>query len=186
MEPEALAARVRARREMARRAYEVGRARYAAWAAAPTLAVVIVAVLMSDQRASALLIGAALYATAALLHWRGRHLGRGVLPGVAAGIVPFAAAHAARLYGHMCTPEGCVSLCVPACLTGGLIAGAGVARLAWRSERLRASWAPACGVAALTGALGCACLGYGGMLALAAGLVLGAAPLALRPAHTRA
>ena len=167
----------------ARRAYELGRARRAAWTAAPTIAVAIVAGLMSPRPGGVALAGVALYATAALLHWRGRHLARGVLPGVAAGLVPFAAAHAARLYGHVCTPEGCVSTCLPACLAGGLVAGAALTRMAWRSGRLRASWAPACTVAALTGALGCACVGFGGLMALAVGLLAGAVPLALRPAR---
>jgi hypothetical protein len=165
----------------ARRAYELGRLRRAAWTATPTLLISVLACFMSNRPIAVALAGVILCVTATLLHWRGRHLGRGVLPGVAAGLVPFAAAHAARLYGHLCTPEGCVSICVPACLAGGLVAGAAVVGVARRSERLRASWAPACGVAALTGALGCCCVGLGGLLALAAGLTAGAAPLALRP-----
>ncbi|AUX39617.1 hypothetical protein SOCE26_010110 [Sorangium cellulosum] len=179
MEPEPLAGL----KHRAYRAYERGRARHAAWAAAPTVAVVVVAALMSDRPLTTALIGAALYAVAALLSWRGRHLERGVLPGVAAGLVPFAMAHAARLYGHLCTPEGCVSICVPACLAGGFAAGALLSRALRRADRLGASWASACGVAALTGALGCACVGFGGVLALAAGLLTGTAPLALRPAR---
>lgn len=179
MEPEALVGL----KERAYRAYESGRARQAAWAASPTLAIALVAALMSDRPLTTAIIGAALYIAAALLSWRGRQLGRGVLPGVAAGLVPFAAAHAARVYGHLCTPEGCVSICVPACLAGGVAAGVLLSRALRRSERLGASWASACGVAALTGALGCACVGFGGVVALAAGLLAGTAPLALRPAR---
>lgn len=170
-------------KERARRAYERGRARHAAWTATPTLAVGLVATWMSDRPLITALIGVALYAAAALLSWRGRQLGRGVLPGVAAGLVPFTAAHAARVYGHLCTPEGCVSICVPACLAGGIAAGALLAGALRRSDRLGASWASACGVAALTGALACACVGFGGVLALAIGLLAGTAPLALRPAR---
>jgi hypothetical protein len=50
-------------------------------------------------------------------------------------------------------------------------------------RRWGASGAAACAVASLTGALGCACAGLGGMLALGAGLFVGVAPLALRPAR---
>ncbi|WP_437281253.1 hypothetical protein WME90_12035 [Sorangium sp. So ce375] len=181
MEPEALAALNL--KEKAYRAYERGRARRAALAAAPTIAVGLVATLMSDRPVTTAILGAALYVAAALLSWRGQQLGRGVLPGVAAGLVPFATAHAARIYGHLCTPEGCVSICVPACLAGGVAAGVLLSRALRRSERLGASWASACGVAALTGALGCACVGFGGVIALTAGLLTGTAPLALRPAR---
>jgi hypothetical protein len=178
MEPEALDAL----KMRLRRAYEYGRARHAARAAAPTIAIAVVGGLMSD-RASTIAIGVALYLTAALFHWRGRHLGRGVFPGVVAGLIPFAAAHAARMYGHFCTAGGCISACVPACLTGGLIAGAIVAGIVRRWDRPRVSWASASTIAALTSALGCACVGFSSLLAVAAGLLVGAFPLVLRPAR---
>jgi hypothetical protein len=170
---------------MARRAYELGRARHAAWAALPTLAVVAVAALMSHGRATVSVAGTALYCTAALFHWRGRHLARGVARGVAAGLVPFALAHAARTYGHLCAPGGCASLCVPACVFGGIIAGAAVALAARRSPRRWASWAATGTIAALTGALGCACVGMSGLVGLGAGLLLGTSPIVLRPAPAR-
>jgi uncharacterized membrane protein YbhN (UPF0104 family) len=77
----------------------------------------------------------------------------------------------------------CISACLPARLAGGLIAGAIIAVVVRRRNRPAVSWASASTIAALTGALGCACVGLGSLLAVAAGLLLGATPLVLRPAR---
>lgn len=173
-------------KERARRAYELGRARRAAIFAAPILALPAIAGAMAPEPAAPYALGALLYVVAALCAYLGRDLARGVLPGVAAGFVPFALVHAARAYGHVCTGSGCMSLCLPACVAGGLAAGAAFAYVVRRRRSSRAAWISAGLVASLTGSLACTCVGLGGVAGLLAGILVGAAPFALRPASSGA
>ena len=66
-------------------------------------------------------------------------------------------------------------------MIGGALAGVIIARLAKRSSAPLGSWAAGGVVAALTGALGCACIGVFGVLGLVVGMVVVSAPLVLRP-----
>jgi hypothetical protein len=168
-------------KERARRAYERGRVRYAVWAALPTAIVALVGGLMGEPAGLAALTGALLYGVAVFCYYRGQHVAKGVLPGIAAGAIPFVAVHAARASEHYCSSSECTSYCLPACVVGGIAAGLLIAYFARASRPARVSWVSAGVVASLTGALGCVCIGVGGILALLGGLLLGAAPLALRP-----
>ncbi|MGQ0504536.1 MAG: hypothetical protein ACT4TC_04395 [Myxococcaceae bacterium] len=162
--PEAFAAAVRA--------YEWGRARWAfAWAS-PVLLIPFVSWAISGRTVSQMMLGAALFVVAIFGLWHGQGLAAAVPLGLKAGLVPLGLAHAARLYGHVCTPAGCTSLCVPACVAGGMAAGLVVAFAARRSKRPHLVLAGATTVALLTGGLGCACVGYSGLIGMTAGLAV--------------
>lgn len=173
-------------RERARRAYERGRIQRALVSAIPLVVVAVIGGALARDVRVAALVGASMYVVAAVAFWRGRGLARGVLPGVAAGVVPFVAMHAARMYGHVCGGAMCFSVCIPAAALGGLVAGALIGRFARGSTEVMRSWGSAAAFAALTGALACACSGVGGVLGLVAGLLVGSVPLVvLRPAPAR-
>lgn len=105
----------------------------------------------------------------------GREVQRLALPGIIAGSCPLLCGLIAAHSGHVCAGGMCSTLCVPACLLSGGVAGALLGRL-W--ARL-ASSLPVVGVSALlcwsVGALGCACAGHGGVTALSLGFVASAA-----------
>jgi hypothetical protein len=92
-----------------------------------------------------------------------------VLPGLAAGIVPLALALCANHIGHACMGDECMTVCIPACATGGVVAGLAVAAIGIRRRSGAAFWLATSAVALLTGAMGCGCVGYTGVI----GLVLG-------------
>jgi hypothetical protein len=172
--------------EDVRRAYERGRAKRALVSAMPIAVVAAIAWAMEPELAPIASASALMFVAAVFFFFRGRGLGKGVLPGVAAGIVPFVAMHAARAYGHVCAGSSCFTVCVPAAVIGGLVAGVFVGRLAARSEdQAGRVWASAGVMATLTGSLACACIGVGGLVGLVAGLLVGSIPLAIRPVLRR-
>lgn len=152
----------------ARRAYETSRGSHALLAALPVLATVALACTLGQRFCSALLLGAVLYGAGVVFLWRGRELGRAVLPGALAGIIPLSAALLAQHLGHVCMPHGCMSWCIPACTGGGVLAGLAIAYLG-RRQPLRFA-VGASFIALTTGALGCSCAGLGGITGLALGL----------------
>jgi hypothetical protein len=151
-------------------AYEASRLRFAIQVALPVALLPVTSFALGTPRPFALGLGLALMAAVGLLEWRGGGLARGGLTGLKAGLVPLLFAHAASAFGHVCTPQGCTTLCVPACATGGVLAGFAVEWLARRSPRPDLTRAVGLGVAFLTGALGCSCVGASGMLALVVAL----------------
>lgn len=163
-------------RRRVRLKYEWGRAKRAVIGFAPVSVIVLVAALLGSRPASTLMFGCAVFVAGALLLWYGRELRRAVLPGVLAGIVPLSLAIGANRFGHVCTGDGCVMLCVPACALGGLIAGLGVAIVGHRGRHGAGFWVAASSLAILTGAMGCACVGYSGLAGLGMGFVAGMVP----------
>ena len=167
----------------ARRSYETARAlRALPWAAFLGIFASLSMVLGTRPEA-ALLLAAAIAAFSWFSLWRGLSLGQAVLPGVLVGVIPFACAFAARSAGHVCTGTSCVSLCIPACSAGGVIAGLLIARssrtiASSRDRRLYIVGAGLCST--LVGALGCSCVGYSGVLGLALGTMVATVPAALR------
>lgn len=166
-------------REKMRRAYERGRVRDALMRTLPVAVIAGLACLIGERRPGELTLAGVLCGTAFLFLWRGRHLGRGVLPGLLAGAVPFAAAHLARNAGHACAGGSCYSTCVLACVGGAVIAGVVIGRFARRSEAPRLSWLAAGTVALLTGSLACACIGLTGIVGLVAGVMVASTPMVL-------
>jgi hypothetical protein len=164
----------------ARRAYEVARMRRGLLDALPLLGVSFVAAVIGYRAEATLVLGSLLYASATVFLWRGRELGAAVLPGTIAGGIPLVFAICAKAYGHVCTGEACVSFCVPACITGGLLAGFSVTSMATRRSARASFSMAACFLALMTGALGCSCVGFGGVLGLVVGI---ATPLVVRLAR---
>jgi hypothetical protein len=153
----------------ARLHYEWGRARRAIAGFAPVLALIMVAAHLGHRPTFTWMIGALLFIAGTSILWYGRDLRRAVLPGVFAGIVPLTLALCANHFGHVCTGDRCMTLCVPACTLGGLLAGLAVAAVGHARRQGFSFWATASLLALLTGAMGCACVGYSGMAGLALG-----------------
>jgi hypothetical protein len=164
----------------ARRKYEWARARRALLGFAPSLLVVALAALANKNPASALLFGAALFVVGAGLLWYGRDVRRAVLPGLAMGLVPLVFALCANHFGHACVGGQCMALCVPACTLGGLGAGIGISLIGLRWKQGPTFWVGATVITLLTGAMGCSCVGYGGLAGLGLGFGLGLVPVLVR------
>jgi hypothetical protein len=162
-----------------RRAYELGRLRLSLVGMLPVVAVVAVAVLVTHRPVSALAFGVLTVLSGAGMLFYGRDPQRAVLPGVAAGILPLTLALCAS-HVHACGPGGCSTLCLPACIVGGVASGLVVATIGHRRQAGTAFWLSASGLALLTGAMGCTCVGYSGVVGLMAGFTLGFVPNVLR------
>lgn len=120
--------------------------------------------------------GSALYPFGLIALWRGEEAGRAVLPGVLAGAVPLVLSLCTSHIGHFCAAGSCYSLCLGACVVGGVTGGFIVARLGSKERHSVSFWLVGSGLALLTGALGCGCVGYSGLAWLAAGYALGLVP----------
>jgi len=164
-------------------AYEASRVRFALGVALPVALLPLTSFLLGTPLLSAALVGSALVAAVGLSEWRGGAAAFGGVSGLKAGLAPLAFAHAAQAFGHVCTPSGCTTLCVPACAAGGVVAGLAVEWLARRGPRPGLTRGLGLGVAFLTGALGCSCVGASGMLALALALPMSLAGARLWPRH---
>ena len=159
----------------ARIGYELARMRRALFGFAPVLVIVAVALLFAKRPSSTLGFGVAVFAVGTVFLWYGRDLKRAVLPGLAAGIVPLVLTLCANHVGHACMGDRCMALCIPACATGGVVAGLVVAIVGIRRRASLGFWIASSGVALLTGAMGCVCVGYAGLLGLAVGFGAGLA-----------
>jgi len=156
----------------AKSAYEAGRRGLASWVALPLVALGVLAACLGTRPAYALAVGALIAVLAWVCIWRGRVAGRAVLPGVLAGLIPLSLAYAAQSYGHVCTGSACYGLCVPACTTGGVLAGLVIARLGRKVSSPFMFWGTAALLAGLEGSLGCSCVGFGGVIGLGLGLIV--------------
>ena len=167
-------------RGKAKRAYEWGRLRRALGGSIPTLLVAGMVAALVREISWPLVIGMALYVAAVLLLWFGRSPGRSVLPGVVYGLLPLTGGVIAKLHGHVCLGLSCYSTCLLYCVGGGIVAGVLVGRLASRSDSPLAVFFSAAATALLTGAIGSSCVGVHGIIGMAAGIGLGAVPVAVR------
>jgi len=152
-------------------AYERGRMRSAIVSALPLIVVPLASFAIGQRLVSTIVLGAMLLLLGVLLLWRGQELSRGLATGLKAGLVPLVLAHGASLYGHVCTPAGCTSLCLPACALGGVTAGLIVALAAARSVAPVRVLGSGVATAWLVGAFGCSCVGFSGIT----GMLLGTA-----------
>jgi hypothetical protein len=162
--------------QRARRRYEWARLRRAALGFAPAVAIIAGAALLGGRPRSALSFGCTLFVAGAFLLWYGRDVRRAVLPGLAFGLVPLALALCATRVGHVCNGEHCMSVCVPACSLGGVLAGLAIAAIGHRGKHRWPFWAGASSIALLTGAMGCSCVGYSGVIGLSLGFAIGLVP----------
>ena len=157
-------------------AYERGRVRLAARQTIPVIALSVLAWVVSPQAPAVFVLAAVLLALNVLAAWRGLDLGFGARVGLAAGAIPLFVSLGARYLGHMCTPAGCMSWCVPACAAGGTMAAVVVALNAKKTTEPFSYWTSASLVATLTGSLACGCVGPYGIAALFAAFVLSTLP----------
>jgi hypothetical protein len=162
-----------------RRGYEWARLRRALLGFAPLLVIVAVAAAFARRPTVAAALGLTAFLLGVVLLWYGRDLKRAVLPGVLAGLVPLTFAICAS-HWHHCDGETCTTLCMQACAAGGVLAGLGVSAVSGRMRSGAAFWLPASGLTLLTGAMGCSCVGYGGVVGLVIGYGLGVLPGLLR------
>lgn len=165
-------------------AYEFGRLRRALLGVAPVLVIVAVAACITHHPISTLWFGFATVTVGATMLWYGRDPQKAVLPGIAAGLVPLVFALCAN-HIHGCGADGCSSFCVPACAVGGVVAGLVVASVGNQRKAGAWFWLSASSLALLTGAMGCACVGYSGVLGLGIGFGAGIVPGLLRRAFGR-
>lgn len=169
----------------ARLRYELVRAGRSLLGFTPALLLVVLAAALGRRPSSAFFFGSLLFLSGAFLLWRGRTVHRAVLPGLLAGMIPLACALVAN-GGHACASGHCSTWCLPACIAGGVVAGLVVSWLATRRGLDWRFWAGASAISLLTGAMGCSCIGYSGVVGLGAGFLGGALPLMLRRLFTRA
>jgi hypothetical protein len=162
--------------------YEWARLKRALLGLAPLLLVVAVAAAVARRPALTGAFGLAAFVSGAALLWYGRDPQRAVLPGVLSGLVPLMLALCANRL-HFCSGGACISWCMPACSLGGLVAGFLVARSGNRRRAGPSFWLASSALALLTGAMGCACVGYSGLAGLALGFAVGVTPGLLRRAH---
>jgi len=139
---------------------------------------------LSFGQATALIagLGALLLLLTTTFSWRGQAYGRAVRPGLMAGVVPLVLPMLARSgYCHMA--GACSTMCMTACIGGGLVAGAilGFTASAQQTDRGR-FFASAAIVAALSGALGCLPMGAAGTIGMLTGLLVASTPLVARAA----
>jgi len=160
-------------------AYELGRLRRATLGVLPVIVIVAIAASVSHRPASALWFGLATVFVGVGMLWYGRDPQKAMLPGVAAGLVPLVFALCAN-HMHACDADACSSLCVPACTVGGVVAGLAVASVGNQRKAGPLFWVSASSLALLTGAMGCACIGYSGVIGLGLGFGAGMVPGLLR------
>jgi len=155
---------------------------------APALLIVAIAALFGKRPSATVAFGIAMFGVGVVLLWYGRELKRAVLPGLAAGLVPLVLVLCANHVGHACMGDSCMTVCIPACTVGGIVAGLAVARVGVRRRSGASFWFAASAVALLTGAMSSVCVGYAGIAGLALGFGVGMVPglvrkfLAARPA----
>jgi len=161
----------------ARRGYEQARIRRALLGVLPmALLIALVFCLGLHPHPHVMLVlGVTAIALGAALLWFGREPARAVLPGLLAGLLPLWLALCARHWGQACTEDECMSMCLPVCAAGGVLAGLVVSWYGALRGRTVWFWVSASGMTLLTGAVGATCAGYRGVLAVAAGYGLGLA-----------
>lgn len=169
----------------ARRAYELARVRRAVLGFAPVVVLVAAAYVFGDGGSWTALLGLALFVCGAAILWYGRELKHAVLPGIAAGIIPLILVLCARQYGGFCTDLSCTTLCMGACVIGGVLAGLAVAGVGNARRSGPGFWLAASALSLVTGAMACVCLGLSGVIGLALGYGAGGVPGLLQRAFAK-
>jgi hypothetical protein len=171
----------------ARRAYEIGRVRWALQVAWIVVALVLISFLAAGASPITAATGLALLGVVTLLRWRGRAWAAAVRAGLTAGLIPYALLLTLKCSsGYFCMLGGCMAHCARFCIAGGLAAGFVLALSARRHEGEMTKFLVAAGaVAALTGLLGCFVGGVTGVLWMALGELTATLPAFAVPARRR-
>jgi hypothetical protein len=163
-----------------RRAYEIGRVKYAMVSGLPLMGLSGLAFLAGAGRSLDVVAALALVVTGLTYLWRGQLAARALLSGVVAGLVPLLLALFANWSSPGCTHEATISVCTVACAIGGVLAARRLTEFARAEEKHPAAFVLAVLPAILLGSLGCGCIGYVGVLAMAGALTLASLPEMLR------
>ena len=168
--------------------YELGRARWASRILLVLLPLLVVARLIGRPPFLVLALGGILVVAGFGLSMLHDRYARAVRIGALAGIPAFLLPLLIRSFDLI--PLGAIAgtaidPCVPASFLSGVAAGWIVSRRAVDEDHLLSSWAVAVATTALTGTLGCSVAGGGGVVGMIAGVVAGAAPVALSLATQR-
>jgi hypothetical protein len=161
----------------ARRSYEWGRLAWgwkrAVIVAAPSGLALLICTNLAATAGCVVLL--ALLVT--VLFWRGREFAEGVRPGLLAGLVPFVLPLASQASGYFCSATVCLVL-PTVCVAGGIVGGAALGLQGRRPFAAHLGfWTSAFLVTAALGSVGCLMAGLAGIAGLAAGLLVGAAPV---------
>ena len=149
-------------RNRARRAYELARLRAALPWAIPAI--------LFGLGSAWLGVGLAVVLAAAVVgfKWLGRDYGRAVLPGLAVGLLGFAAPTGWELWNAgCCAGSSCASECMAVCASGGVLGGLVLFRHVRRSAVGRTGTLAALAVASLATGIGCLQIGAMGMIGVA-------------------
>jgi len=160
----------------ARVAYEWSRLRRALIGFAPALVVAAGASWLGGKPLASAPFGLGFFLAGVIALWYGREPRRAVLPGIVAGLFPVVLTLAAMHIGHLCLGARCTSVCMAACVAGGIGAGLAVDIVGVRKGYRPLYWITASALVLCTGSMGCACLGYGGLVGLVAGYGMGVLP----------
>jgi hypothetical protein len=164
-----------------RRAYEIGRLKRAGTKMAPWGALTALALWIGPFDGLDAAMGALLITTGFVYLWRGQLAEQAYQPGVIAGVAPLVLALLANGPRPHCShAEGVLSLCTLACAIGGVVAAVRITRFARAAERPPMAFGLAMLPAFLLGSLGCGCIGYAGVITLAATLFLASIPEMVR------
>ncbi|MEM7152953.1 MAG: hypothetical protein AAF799_08925 [Myxococcota bacterium] len=158
----------------ARRAYELGRLRRAAWAWWPVSPVVVVALLMGHT-ATAVALAVPLVLMCVWCSYRGQGLERAITPGAVAGLLPAMVAMGTMQH-FGCASNSCAELCAPLCAATGLVVGAWLGTKTAARETPRVT-AASLAIAAVSASLGCAPIGLGTLVGAIVGMAVGVVPL---------
>lgn len=171
-----------AARRRARFAYELGRLRLGMFPAFVAVAMTGVSFIMDSDVWLAAGVGSSLLALALVLTSLGGVYGRSVMPGLLAGTAPLVFPLALRSWGHCCSGGSCYSFCLAGCVSGGLVAGFALGKIAISERRRFAFLGSASLFAAGLGLLGCGMAGAAGMAGMALAIALSSLPVvALAP-----
>ncbi|MGA2450111.1 MAG: hypothetical protein ABTD50_15635 [Polyangiaceae bacterium] len=163
-------------RHQARVAYEWSRLRRALIGFAPALVVAAAASWIGGRPIDSVPFGLGLFLAGSVALWYGREPKRAVLPGIVAGLFPVVLTITTMRVGHMCLGDRCASVCMAACVVGGSGSGLAIGVVGVRRRYRLLFWITASALVLCTGAMGCACLGYSGLVGLATGYFAGVAP----------
>jgi hypothetical protein len=165
-------------RQVARRAYQLGRVRLGAKLGAAALVVGAAAVGLGRPVGISVALCTALAALVGLIAFRGGAAARAVWPALAAGTVAMFFPLAIRTAGCSLFGPQCMRFCLHACVAGGVAMGAALALTARREESGAHEFLLAgAAIAALAASLGCSLVGAGGVLGMAVGTLAAGAPI---------
>jgi len=162
----------------ARRAYEMGRISAAMLRSVWLVPVLGLSLLCCSDPTWSLASGMGLIAAVTCCLWWGQAWGRGVWPGLIAGLVPMIAPLVMQMGGHCCSMGDRCYLYPGVCILAGIAGGVALALIAPRPrEGHGVPFFAASLITGLAGAVGCLVYGLIGVAGMVLGLLAGAAPI---------